>query len=65
MDRIRISTTEDITEVDLKDFYTWVCSKAERLGFKIEKIYEDREMERDRGDVHESTGMEEGNQSTS
>ena len=33
--RTVITTQDDLTKADLIDFWTWVCSKAERMGFEV------------------------------
>ena len=35
--RTIITTQDDLTKADLIDFWTWVCSKAERMGFEVKQ----------------------------
>ena len=35
--RTVITTQDDLTKADLIDFWTWVCSKAERMGFEVKQ----------------------------
>ena len=43
--KIRIEKSEDMTEKDVEDFCAWVCGKAERLGFNVKYIDEDRAVD--------------------
>ena len=40
--RTRIRAEGKQTKSDLVDFWTWVCVKAERLGFMVEQIESDK-----------------------
>ena len=43
--KIRIEKSEDMTEKHVEDFCAWVCGKAERLGFTVRYIDEDKGMD--------------------
>ena len=43
--RIRIEKSDDMDEKDVEDFAAWICGKAERLGFNVKYIDEDRAVD--------------------
>ena len=42
--KIRIEKSEEMTEKDVEDFCAWICGKAERLGFTVRYVDEDKGM---------------------
>ena len=43
--RIRIEKSRDMDEKDVEDFASWICGKAERLGFNVKYIDEDKAVD--------------------
>tara|TARA_R110002020_G_C16204515_1_gene766531 strand:+ start:153 stop:335 length:183 start_codon:yes stop_codon:yes gene_type:complete len=43
--RLRIEKGHDMTDKDVEDFCTWICGKAERLGFSVSYVDEDKRLD--------------------
>jgi len=43
--KIRLEKGKDMDEKDVEDFAAWICGKAERLGFNVKYVDEDRTVD--------------------
>ena len=42
--KLRIEKSKDMTDKDVEDFCAWICGKAERLGFNVSYVDENKGM---------------------